>query len=59
MKKKAFRKLRFKFHWGSGWSMEEGRSNTQYHDPFCAQKDRLQTRRVAVGWARVGFEFLV
>jgi hypothetical protein len=59
MKKKAFRKRRFKFHWGSSGIVEKARAKTQYHEPFCAQKDRLQTRRVAAGGTSVGFEFVV
>jgi hypothetical protein len=31
MKKKPFRKRRFKLHWGGGWITEEARSITQYH----------------------------
>jgi hypothetical protein len=33
MKKKEFRKRRFKLHWGGGWITEEARSVTQYHEP--------------------------
>jgi len=33
MKKKEFRKRRFKLHWGGGWITEEARSKTQYHEP--------------------------
>ena len=33
MKKKDFRKRRFKLHWGGGWVAEEARSVTQYHEP--------------------------
>jgi hypothetical protein len=33
MKKKEFRRRRFKLHWGGGWITEEARSQTQYHEP--------------------------
>lgn len=33
MKKKEFRKRRFKLHWGGGWITEEARSITKYHEP--------------------------
>jgi len=33
MKKKEFRKRRFKLHWGGGWITEEARSITRYHEP--------------------------
>jgi hypothetical protein len=33
MKKKAFRRRRFKLHWGGGWVTEEARSVTRYHEP--------------------------
>ena len=32
MKKKEFRRRRFKLHWGGGWITEEARSITQYHE---------------------------
>ena len=33
MKKKEFRRRRFKLHWGAGWITEEARSSTPYHEP--------------------------
>ncbi|HEX2929384.1 MAG TPA: hypothetical protein VHV54_06705 [Candidatus Binatia bacterium] len=33
MKKKEFRRRRFKLHWGGGWITVEARSQTQYHEP--------------------------